>query len=105
MSQKPTENPEILEIIDIEEFAKSGRPKPPARSYRFRVDRANYVIREPKITGREILKLADKTPEEYILSQKFPGGQVKTIEAGEVVDLREPGVERFMTMRRDAQEG
>lgn len=25
MSQKPTDNPEVLEIIDIEEFAKSGR--------------------------------------------------------------------------------
>lgn len=27
------------------------------------------------------------------------------MKAGEVVDLRDPGVERFMTMRRDQQRG
>ncbi|MCC7316610.1 MAG: multiubiquitin domain-containing protein [Planctomycetes bacterium] len=93
------------ELIDVEEYAKAGREKPPGRAYRIRIDRSLHVVRQQIITGREILALVGKTPEEYILTQKFPNGQVKTIEANEKVDLAHPGVERFMTMRRDAQEG
>lgn len=93
------------DIIDVEEYAKAGREKPHARAYRIRIDRAPHVVRQQFITGRQILSLVGKTPEEYILTQKFPSGQVKTIEANEQVDLADRGVERFMTMRRDAQEG
>ncbi len=96
---------DTLELLDVEEYAKAGRPKPPARSYRIRIDREMKVVHKKIITGREILALVNKTPEQYILSQKFPDGHVETVEADAKVDLGDPGVERFMTMRRDAQEG
>lgn len=93
------------EIIDIEEFAKAGRAVPRERRYRIRIDRAHYVVDEPCPTGREILKLAGKAPAEFMLSQKFRGGEVKKIEPDERVDLTRPGVERFMTLPLDPTEG
>jgi hypothetical protein len=104
-SSQPNEQAPESDVIDVEEYAKAGREKPHGRAYRIRIDRTLHVVRQQFITGREILALVGKTPEEYILTQKFPNGQVKTIEANEKVDLAHPGVERFMTMRRDAQEG
>ena len=100
-----TESTPLLELLDVEEYAKKGTPKPPAKSYRLRIDRDHKVVHQRVITGAEILSLVGKTPEQYILSQKFPDGHVETIEAKTQVDLGDPGVERFMTMRRDAQEG
>lgn len=93
------------EIIDVEEYAKAGRPVPDNCRYRIRVDRQHFVVDEPCLTGREILKLADKTPAEFMLSQKFHGGEVKKIEPDEKVDLTGPGVERFMTLPLDPTEG
>ena len=93
------------EIVDIEEFAKSGRPVPRDRRYRIRIDREHFVVDEPCLTGREILKLVGKTPTEFMLSQKFRGGEVKKIEPDEKVDLTRPGVERFMTLPLDPTEG
>jgi len=93
------------EIIDIEEFAKAGRPVPRDRRYRIRIDREHFVVDEPSLTGRQILKLAGKTPAEFMLSQKFRGGEVKKIEPDEKVDFTRPGVERFMTLPLDPTEG
>ncbi len=95
----------VDEIIDVEEFAKVGRPIPHDRRYRIRIDREHYVVDQPCLTGREILRLAGKTPAEFMLSQKFRGGEVKKIEPDERVDLTRPGVERFMTLPLDPTEG
>lgn len=94
-----------LEIIDVEEFAKAGRPVPPHRRYRIRIDRERFVVDQPSLTGREILRLVNKTPAEFMLSQKFRGGEVKKIGPDEHVDLTRPGVERFMTLPLDPTEG
>lgn len=98
---------EILmeEEVDIEELSKAGKPVPVARRYRIRIDKEYRVTEKPQLTGREILSLVDKKPEGFILSQKLRGGQVKVIGPNEVVDLRQPGVERFMTTPRDTTEG
>ncbi len=93
------------EIVDVEEYAKSGRPVPNNCRYRIRVDRQHFVVDAHSLTGRQILKLVDKTPEEFMLSQKFRGGEAKTIEPDEKVDLTKPGVERFMTLPLDPTEG
>lgn len=95
----------VDEVIDVEEYAKAGRPVPRGRRYRIRVDRQHFVVDEPYLTGREILKLVGKTPAEFMLSQKFRGGEVKKIEPDEKVDLTRPGVERFMTLPLDPTEG
>lgn len=100
-----TLNPAELEIIDVEEFTKSGRPVPPGRRYRIRIDRERFVVEQPRMTGREILGLVNKTPEEFMLSQKFRGGEVKKIGPDDKVDFTQPGVERFMTLPLDPTEG
>jgi hypothetical protein len=99
------DNTQIVEEVDIEEYAKSGRVVPVARRYRIRIDKEQRVTERPELTGRQILALVAKTPEQFILSQKLRGGHAKTIGPDEVVNLREPGVERFMTLPRDATEG
>ncbi len=95
-----------VEEVDVEEFAKAGKKPPKAKRYRIRVDDKHFVVHKPSITGREVLTLAGKVPpESFILTLKIRGGGVNTIEVDEVVNLTQPGVERFNTLPRQVQEG
>jgi hypothetical protein len=47
---------EILEIIEIELYASSGKRKPRARTYVFRVGKQRIEVKDPIITGRQILE-------------------------------------------------
>lgn len=96
-----------VEELDIEEFSKVHGGKPPkAKRYRIRIDREKYTVEVPEMTGRQILELAKKLPpENWLLNQKFKGGHVKPISLNEVVDFRTPGIERFMTLPKDQNEG
>lgn len=102
---KPTNDSDHPEIIDLEEYAKANRPVPPDRRYQIRIDRERFVVNRPTITGREILALVNKKPEDYILHQRLRGGAPRTIEAEDKVDLTGHGPERFMTLKRETQEG
>lgn len=94
------------DLIDIEEYAILGKKPPKAKKYRIKVDKEKYVVTVPSMTGREILVLAGKNPpERFQLNQKFKGGRVKVIKLDQVVDFTEPGVEKFMTVPLDQQEG
>jgi len=94
------------EVVDLEEYARSGRTPPKAKTYRIRIDKTKYEVSVPSMTGRQILTLAGKTPvERFMLSQKLHGGQVKPIGLDDVVDFTAPGVERFMTLAKDQTEG
>jgi hypothetical protein len=96
----------ILELIEIEEHAASGKRKPRARRYAFRVGKERFEVTDPIITGKQVLEKAGKTPpEKYILRQVEHGGTLKIIELTTEVDLRAPGVERFRAMPRTAQDG
>lgn len=98
--------PETDEIIDLEEYAKSGRTPPRARRYRIRIDKQQYVVEVSAMTGRELLTLAGKTPVTgYMISQKLRGGEVRKIGYDERVDFTTPGLERFMTLPLDQTEG
>ena len=69
-------------------------------------DREKYTVEVPEMTGRQILELAKKLPpENWLLNQKLKGGHVKAIGLTEVVDFRTPGIERFMTLPKDQNEG
>ncbi|HQU90646.1 MAG TPA: multiubiquitin domain-containing protein [Pyrinomonadaceae bacterium] len=94
-----------IEVIDIEEYSKAGKKVPPGRKYKIRIDKDNYTVDPAVMTGRQILAIAGKKPEEYNLYQHVRGSQTKTIEADEKVDLTKPGVERFTTLKRANTEG
>jgi hypothetical protein len=107
MNQPPEEEVEVEEL-DVEEHAKKGSAQraPEARRYVIRIDKQKYTVLVPSMKGREILELAEKLPpEQYKLTEKLHGGGAKTIPLDETVDFRGPGVERFMTMKRDQTEG
>jgi hypothetical protein len=96
----------VEEIVDIEECAKAGRhPHPHAKSYVIRVDKQKITIHQRWVMGREILEKAGKNPpDKYILRQVF-NGNLEKIELDQVVDLGRPGIEKFKTMLRTAQDG
>lgn len=94
-------------IVDLEECATRGQiPPEAAKRFRIRVNKEVFIIDGPKTTGREILELSHHNPvEQWRLDQRFRGGATKKIELNETVDLRTPGVERFMTLPLDQTEG
>lgn len=97
---------ESLAVVDVEEHARDGRPVPPAATYRIRIDRERYEVHEPTISGRELLQLAGKTPvERFAVYMKRRGGATERIALDQRVDLRGPGVERFVTLPLDQTEG
>lgn len=93
------------EVIDVEAYAKEDKLVPHGHDYKIRVDKQQCTLHTDTTTGREILTLAGKTPpERYILRQKIKG-QVVTIGLDDVVDLKAPGIERFMTIPNEVTEG
>ncbi len=109
MSSQQTERQVEVDEIELEVFAtqqggKIGAPK--AKKYVIRIDKTKYTVDVPTMTGRQILLLAGKTPpDHYKLTEKEHGGGAKTIGLDDVVDFQAPGVERFMTLKRDQTEG
>jgi hypothetical protein len=96
----------VIEIVELEEHAKHhGTHAPHAKHYAFRVDKERIVVDVPKIDGQHILAKVGKTPDKFKLYQHKRGHQPILIEPHHVVDLQEPGVERFTTMPKDTTEG
>jgi hypothetical protein len=95
----------VIELADIEEYAKRGERPPRAHLYKFRVDDQYYTTPKAELTGREILAFAGKTPEAYQLRERLRGGKVVAIAPDEIVDLCRHGVERFMTIPRENTDG
>ena len=56
------------------------------------------------MNGTQILALAGKTPDKFLLRQKLHGG-VEPVEPGQVVNFSAAGVERFMTIPKQVSEG
>jgi len=99
---------ELLDELDIEQFAKENAAncdKPRAKVYIIRVDRKTLRVPRPELTGKELLRLVEKTPQTHKIFQKIKGGETKEIEPDETVSFVRPGVERFMTIPCDTTEG
>jgi len=95
-------------IIDLEDFSKENPGKGPdkGKKYQIRINREKFVVKVDAMKGSEILELADKKPyQNFQLNQLFRHGTVKKINHDENVDFTEPGIERFMTIPLDQQEG
>ncbi len=95
------------EIIDVEEFARSGKKIPEGKAYRIRVDTKTFVVEVSHMKARAILELAGKSPpEKYKIYQKFKGEpQPKLLGLDDDVSFVEPGVERFTTIPLDQTDG
>ena len=90
------------------EKPESAVPDQPAKPkvYKVQIDKTQYDVPEPMPTGRELLIISSKQPpEQFAIYLKLPGQQPKRIGLDEKVDLREPGVERFVTLPLDQTEG
>ena len=95
----------LEELIDLEQWAKVGRKPQRAKRYRIRIDKEYKVVDVHSMTGREILALVGKTPEKYLLSQKFHGGVVEPIKPDQIVEFHRHAIERFQTLALDPTEG
>lgn len=96
----------IVEIVEIELYAKKNEKPPRAKKYVIRIDKVKHTVDVPTMTGRQLLELAGKTPvERFTISQKLHGGHVKTVGLDESADFTARGVERFMTLPLDQTEG
>ena len=87
------------------ENASSAQPAKP-RVYKVLIDKTQYDVPDPTPTGRDLLNIAGKQPaDQFAIYLKLPGQQPKRLGLGQPVDLREPGVERFVTLPLDQTEG
>lgn len=91
-----------IEVVDLEEYACSDKPIPKrVKYYLIRVDEEKLRVQSP-ITAKEILIASDLDPCEYRLEQKFKGGKTVELEPDQLVDLREPGIEYFVSIQTKA---
>ena len=104
MATQPADDFEEEEV-DIEDLVKHGKRVPRAKRYRIRIDKERFLVDAPLITKAELLKLIDKSADKWRIHQKLRGGQMDEVNDGEKVDLRERGVERFVTMELTQTDG
>lgn len=102
MTDKNTLEPEI---IDLEEYAASGKKPSHDCWYRVRVNKVHIVFEISHPTREQILEEAGLIPTgDWSLRLKIKGGH-RLIKEGEQVDLTEPGIEKFKALTRDQNEG
>ncbi len=96
---------QVDEVIDIEIYVREQKRVPLARAYRIRIDKPYFEVTTPKLSARDLLELAGKRPPEaYVLRQIVHGQPVK-LDLDDIIDFRAPGVEKFKTMLKTAQDG
>jgi hypothetical protein len=72
------------------------------RRFKITVDGQHFEIKDPILTGRQILAMVNKVPiEEHLLYLLGPANQLEDIDLEEAVDLRGLGKEVFITFRSD----
>ena len=89
---------------DVEECGRHDRRLPKGGTYRYRLDRKTYTVDKAEIKGSEILDRAGKNLTEWSLNQKLRGGRRIKVD-DRLVDLTKRGIERFESVRRQAQQG
>jgi hypothetical protein len=92
------------EKVDHPQGTESSQEKHP--TYKVQIDKTVYEIRDPTPTGLELLTLAGKVPPaQFALYEKQKVGPPLRIALDQRVDLREPGIEKFVTLPLDQTEG
>lgn len=91
-------NKDIPEVIDLNDYSKTDRKPPVGKHYQVLVDQELVIFEKEKVSGREILKKADRNPPEcFSLYLKRKGCEPDLISLDELVDLTSSGVEIFFT--------
>jgi len=71
-------------------------------TYQVQIDEQVHTVEDPVITGAQLLDLVGKRPaDEFLVFQMLRGGQMEEIRLDETVDLRKPGLEKFITFKSD----
>lgn len=97
---------DMTDVIDVEVYGKKGEVPPKGDKYKIKVDKEFFIVESNLITGKEVLELAGKNPlDRYRLDLKLHGGATKKVELSDIVDLTEPGIEKFLTLPLDQTEG
>lgn len=71
------------------------------RKFKLRIDETNYEIDKSAITGTELLELAGKSVEDHFVTMIVEGADDQIIDDDEIVDLGEPGRERFTVVAKE----
>lgn len=86
-----------IEVIDLEDFAKTDKKPPIGKKYKVRIGNDYYILDHHIVTGMEILEIAHQIPVEcHSLYQKLRHCDFEKIDLVEKVDLTKPGIERFI---------
>ena len=94
------------DAVDLEACARANRKPPKGQDkYKIKIDGEKYTTVKQRVTGKEVLALVGKNYDESSLNQKLGSGRRNVIEKDESVDLAQPGIERFETVPRQAQQG
>ena len=96
---------EVLELVVVEELVRKKKTVPIAKKYRIRIEKREYDVSKPIISGRELLELAGKDPAEWKIYQIRPGHQPSQVRPEQTVDLRAHGIERFSLLPCDSRDG
>ena len=89
------------DAVELEVYAKEGKKVPKdCRLFRIRIDREKYIVQQAALTGAELLKLADKDPDQYRILFKKCGGKTVEIPLDTHFSFLDPGIERFITEER-----
>jgi Prokaryotic E2 family E/Multiubiquitin len=75
------------------------------RSFRLVIDGRRFEWGKPMVSGEELKKLAGVDPISYGVWQEIAGADDRPILDNELVDLQQPGVERFFTGKKTTTEG
>jgi hypothetical protein len=95
-------DPGLERFVTIPKEANDGSNETP--KYKFKVDKTLVETVLEKMTGREILQAAGYKPDDFYLKQII-NGQPTNIEYSQVVFISDPGLERFVTIPKEANDG
>ncbi|WP_111308886.1 multiubiquitin domain-containing protein [Confluentibacter sediminis] len=96
--------PYIQETIDLENCFCEGVKPVITYKYIIKINGKQFTIEQEKISREEILKLVDKNPEKHRLRMFTRNGK-EILQPGQIIDLTECGVERFVYEALDCTEG
>lgn len=95
-------DPGLERFVTIPKEATDGDNTP--KKYKYKVDKKMLETESEYLTGVEILNAAEYSVKDYYLKQIIKGQPVN-IEPNQTVQMSDPGMERFVTIPKEATDG